>query len=121
MAGGHDKYADGDTATFEANGAVSAGQLVELAAANTVGIGAAGSNIFGVALTDAAAAGDELTVALRGVYEVNSGTGAAAVAAGDFVEPDGAGNAVTAAAAQPVAAQALEATDAAGNVLVTLR
>lgn len=70
-----DKHNDGDTIDHVASGAISAGDAVALTADDTVAALATSNGYpYGIALHDAAN-GEELTVALRGVWEVKVATG----------------------------------------------
>jgi hypothetical protein len=76
------KYHPGSKVTFKSAAAITAGRLVEITAANTVGMAAAKSQkVVGFAMQSCDAAGDQIEVQLLG-YVVRL-TAAGAVAAGD--------------------------------------
>lgn len=75
-------YPPGAKVSFKSAAAITAGRLVEITAANTVGMAAAGSRkVIGFAMQSCDAAGDIVEVQILG-YIVNA-TAAGAVAAGD--------------------------------------
>jgi hypothetical protein len=76
------KYHPGSKVTFKSAAAVTAGRLVEITAANTVGMAAAKSQkVVGFAMQGCDAAGDQIEVQLLGYVVVCTAQGA--VAAGD--------------------------------------
>jgi hypothetical protein len=78
----HPKYNPGSKVTFKSAAAITKGRLVEITAANTVGMAAAKSQkVVGVAMQSCDAAGDQIEVQLLGYVFVL--TAAGAVTAGD--------------------------------------
>lgn len=106
--------------TLEAGGDLSAAQFtfVELASDGQVDqVASAGGDAVGVLLNDPAAAGRAAEVAIMGIAKVKAG---AALTAGDRVQSDASGKAITAASGDIVLGRALDTAAAADELIRVL-
>lgn len=100
------------TDTRQASAAITADRLVKLAAGNLVTQAALNTDrCYGVAMTQATAAGQDVPVQTLGVAIVEAG---AAITEGDDLMSDTSGRAITKTSTNPVFGQALEAASGAG-------